>query len=202
MYTLPQRDAVCTLGFSLSNWTICAKLFSMTWRTSGIIFNWRRRASHNQMTWELGLSEKWKRRNDFGLNHKRTEYCAYVFFWISSKFIPLPGISLSPRPPLAKFFGIPSSRLPGISTPPQLLSRRSFHRSMAFQHCGIPQHPFDQLEDELLCTACSGSSYHVFGPSQRLLSRVREMNSRSSCRRVWTEGQSSVSSLKSPVLTS
>lgn len=106
----------------------------MTWRTSRIIFNWRRRASHNQMTWELGLSEKWKRRNDFGLNHKRTKYCAYVVFWISGKFIPLPGISLSPSPPLAKFLGIPSSRLPGISAPPQLLSRRSFHRSMAFQH--------------------------------------------------------------------
>lgn len=173
----------------------------MTWRISRIIFNWRQKASHNQVIWELGLSEKWKTRNDFGLNHKRTQYCAYIF-WISSKFILLPGISFSPSPPLAKFLGIPSSRLPDISASPQLLSRGSFHRSMTFQHCGIPQCPFEQLKDVLLCMICSGFSYHVFSPSQCLLCRVREMNSRSSCRSDWTEGQSSVPSLKSLVFTS
>lgn len=174
----------------------------MTWRTHRIIFNWRPKASHNQMTWEPGLSEKRKTWDDCGLKHKGTEYCAYVFSWISSKFILLPGISLSPSPPLAKFLGIPSSRLPDISASPQLLSRRSFHRSMAFQHCGIPQCPFEQLKDVLLCAICSGSSYRVFSPSQCLLCRVRETNSRSSCRSVWTEDQSSVPSLKSLVFTS
>lgn len=145
---------------------------STTWRTSRIIFNWRKKASHHWRRWELGLAEKRKTRNNFGLNHKRTKYCAYVFSWISSKFILLPGISLSPSPPLAKFLGIPSSRLPDISASPQL-SRRSFHRSIAFQRYGIPQCLFEQLENVQLCTICSGSSYQVFSPSRCLLCRVR-----------------------------
>lgn len=63
--------------------------------------------------------------------------------WISSKFILMLGFSLGPNPSLAKFLGMPCSRLPDISAPPWLLSRKSFHRSMVLQCCGIPE----QLEN-------------------------------------------------------
>lgn len=138
------------------------------------------------------------------------------WFWVKSQknwilcihllnfqLIHPPGRILTQQSSLAKFLGIPFSRQPDISAPPQLLSRRSSRRSMSFQHCGTPQCPFEQLEDRLLlCTICSGSSYHVFSRSQCLLCRVREMNSRSSCRNASTEGRNSVPSLKSPVFTS
>lgn len=86
------------------------------------------------------------------------------------------------EPLLAKFLHIPSSRLSDVSAPTQLLRRKPFLMSVAFQHHGVPWCPFEQLEDALLHTTCWGSSHHVFSPFQCLLCRVREMNSRSHCR--------------------
>lgn len=110
--SLPAKLSAFQPGLSVRNLSLWPeKLVELFW----IILNWRLKASHNQMARELGLTEKQNTWNDFGLNPQRTEYCAYTFSWISSKFRLLPGSSLSPSPPLAKFLGVPPSRPPDVS---------------------------------------------------------------------------------------
>lgn len=74
-HMLPQGMQFALQAFSFQTGLSVAKLFSTTQRTSRIIFNWRLKASHNQMTEEMGLSDKWKTPNDFRFNHKRTKCC-------------------------------------------------------------------------------------------------------------------------------
>lgn len=74
-HMLPQGMQFALQAFNFQTGLSVAKFFSTTQRISSIIFNWRLKASHNQMTEELGLSDKWKTSNDFRFNHKRTKFC-------------------------------------------------------------------------------------------------------------------------------
>lgn len=171
--------------WSISRWPEKVELF---W----IIFNWRLKASHNEMIWELGLTEKQKMWNDFGLNPKKPEYCAYTS-WISSKF----RLFIQPKPSSCKTAWCPTFQ------PAWYLcySWTSFHRSTAFEHYGISAlwHSRVSLWASRGCVTLHNLS-RLFPPGLQSLSMSPVQGEgdehRSTGRSVWTEGQGSVRSLK------